>query len=1211
MALLPEGWIKGSGSSSAKAGMNGGMDFLCGRLVYYDEITNDYGSSDSERIEYLKSITMEQRVLNTRTVKTAGEGGLETFTTVVLDSLHYESHLMCTNCGPLGLRADVEPSTNRIALTDRSIAHIVVAVEDDESADIDFDLQTASDDIKAQVNKFRVCSCIVAYILIYIKHIPSCRPNLVYANMLCNKWYLMMWEEYNIPRPSKRKKIKLRMMLELFAVESAVFEKFMMPESGVDFADMQPDENGNLPPFCIEQLADVVRSLQRCLDLEVIHNAWSHSLDHSPATCAHVFQMNTVLSQLHGCELDRSTLSGVPPTPPGQAPPPPPRAPYGRQKETTLEDMENDKEREDGDDPEVDVFNQTFQYQPPQNTGPSGPSGAPGPSGARKSPQGDEAGQSVPLGHRDADLPPLASGAAPRERMQLPTDRVDPPRDTNGNPTITTVVVKGMMHGGMSRQSTMQLSEEMGIQRELRCEMSNRLTTKKMSNTVEVRGESVAGNTHQRLTNLFQDGSDKNKEPMHKMSSGRVISAKRAAGACMPSASDVLGRGMSSEFVKDIVEGNESKGFDTNGQFIGTKSTSWEYETFKNDSAVKGPADYNFNWARLTAFTKNRAAGADAATAPSGGASKQKSVWSNSARVIKQATARGDSKAFSLMMKESVSVECMRDTLFMIGQNQTDNKKRIPRQNYTSREVLNEKSCMLSGNETFKETTGAKTIHPHGMFSGNPKKTVLGTFELDPQFAFPTEIERPIGSTVATSDYQKRLDHLTNTRALPACITPDAFEKGVPIKESESCNGIYFNKHTASEHSALVVEMGLYLSNIPGIVGGKYTAVPDTFKWRKEKGERGPNQVDAEMEESRNSAVVDRRDTDNAMEEGGSGGSVSSHSVVVEQDDMERMGEDAEEDADEDFAETDSPNPDVGDESHTLQQLEASVDHPGSVDPNILPMAGASNAAAALGADQAAMQDSLPFEWDQFGMFFSCKFAETLHNDCHAYVDKVRAKFTDVYEDETRDTTLAGLPQIALRFPGVAEKNKALFPLSRSIPLVESRVCDVTKHMTSSRASKAITEAVSSFAHGRAIGYNDPEILEKEAEARGMDTAFNLTGNLFARSTWQRFTLSALDARGMLTPEEVIRVNDQGLCMRLRVRNHRGSVGHEDCNKNLEGNTLAVPHSFEAQERKKRMLAENENAGTTFQSLNSKRRAMQYELDSEMIVDDVNEEASV
>lgn len=35
--LLCDGWIKKSGTTSARAGMNGGMDDLCGRLVYYDE----------------------------------------------------------------------------------------------------------------------------------------------------------------------------------------------------------------------------------------------------------------------------------------------------------------------------------------------------------------------------------------------------------------------------------------------------------------------------------------------------------------------------------------------------------------------------------------------------------------------------------------------------------------------------------------------------------------------------------------------------------------------------------------------------------------------------------------------------------------------------------------------------------------------------------------------------------------------------------------------------------------------------------------------------------------------------------------------------------------------------------------------------------------------------------------------------------------------
>ena len=69
-----------------------------------------------------------KHVHNTRTVKTMGSNGLESFTTVVLDSLHYESHLMSTNCGPLGLKADVEPSSNRAALSDRSWAHVRACV---------------------------------------------------------------------------------------------------------------------------------------------------------------------------------------------------------------------------------------------------------------------------------------------------------------------------------------------------------------------------------------------------------------------------------------------------------------------------------------------------------------------------------------------------------------------------------------------------------------------------------------------------------------------------------------------------------------------------------------------------------------------------------------------------------------------------------------------------------------------------------------------------------------------------------------------------------------------------------------------------------------------------------------------------------------------------------------------------------------------------
>jgi hypothetical protein len=41
-----------------------------------------------------------QHVHNTRTVKTMGTNGLESFTTVVLNSLHYESQCVFSNSSP-------------------------------------------------------------------------------------------------------------------------------------------------------------------------------------------------------------------------------------------------------------------------------------------------------------------------------------------------------------------------------------------------------------------------------------------------------------------------------------------------------------------------------------------------------------------------------------------------------------------------------------------------------------------------------------------------------------------------------------------------------------------------------------------------------------------------------------------------------------------------------------------------------------------------------------------------------------------------------------------------------------------------------------------------------------------------------------------------------------------------------------------------------
>jgi hypothetical protein len=1139
----------------------------------------------------------------------------------VLDSLHYESYLMCTNCGPLGLKGEnVEPSTNRSALTDRSIPHIVHSTDDHATTgDIEFDPQTASDEVKQQINKYRVISSLVAYVLIFIKHIPACHPNMTYANMLCNKWYEILWNEYNLPVPAKRKKIKLRMLQLLFSAESATFEKFGIPESGVDFDDMKPDANGHLSPFAIEQLADVVRSMQRCLDFEVILNAWSHSLDHSAATAAHTFQMKTVLAQLHGSELDRRRLDGTPPPAPAAqagaaaaapAPvyastaeaspvPPPVRGSQGRSAEVVLADDDpNYIDHDTLGDMEAN-FQLQFPSGPAQGT-PAVPLGispvapavattaaaAPGasPSGASSS------SQQLPM-------PPPPPQQARRRPLQTDADGIESPSHVNGQRVLSTATTVRTMTEGMTRKRCAEVADELATQRELRCEFSSRAMSKKIPRTDQCE--------HVHLTAIFTDGRDKNKEPMHKMTStGKVISAKRAAGACMPSASDVLDRGVDEGFLKNIVCGMESREFDDAYAKIGIKAKGWEYEQLATEATMKGPADFDFNWARRIEFNQG-SGGADQAQQGGGGA-KQKSVWSRSARIIKAASANSP-RTFSLMKVHSMSVESMRDVIFMMAQTPIENRIRIPK-NISQRSNLNRTASMQSGTRDIQEMD-VETIHPRGMLQAPGKP--------DPMFLSPMAIDRPHNSTVAQSGFQTRLDHLTNHRALPACILPENFERGVPIKECEACNGIYFNKHTASEQASLVLEMGLYLSNVPGIAGGKYSAVPDSFKVIDTK--RLEDAQDALLEESR-AAHSDAEMAD---------ANAAARPREVVQDTFPALSpsRSAEEDAEEDFVEPEDSPLHSDEQSSEHSALAHGVECPELPDTGINPTAGACDRAARASIDPSAMVPTLPFEWDQSAIFFTIKMAQTLHNDVQPYVENVRATFPDVYEDEDCEDTLLGLPQMTLRFPGVTdnkrkhandvaeEKTNSLWPLSVSIPLEQSRFCDMERHIKASRASRGLTEAVHSIAHGRKIEYNDPEVLEHEAEARGVNSGFNMSGNLFARSAWQRFTLSALDARGMSTPEEEDRVNDQGLCMRYRVRNRRAMAQRDDHpgNPHLSNCTEARPMTFTAQERRKRERCgeEEEDELCQVQSLAAKRRALELELANSMLVDSCNRKVSV
>jgi hypothetical protein len=1164
---------------------------------------------------------MEQHADLQRTVKTMGSNGLESFTTVHLETLHFESHMMSTNCGPLGIKSDVEPGTNRAALSDRSVAHVVHAADDagQNKSDGEFNLESASDTVREQVNRLRVVSCLMAYGLVFIKHLPHCQPNITYARELTNKWDDIQNDEFNLPRPSRRKKLKRKMMFHVFAMESAVVEKFLWKHTAIDFEDMLPDANGNLSGFCMDQMVDVIRSLQRCLDHETILNAWSHNLDHSPPTTSHVFQMKTVLSQLHGADLDFRTLSGKLP-----------------------KQVEDARSRAGGRTPTQATAGGAHQGVAPAEPDHDNGNGiAPPPKRAKTSATAH--GGSTPRDGTEADdafdaalgggvAPPQAPPQAPAQQFapeaapmadddvqsththdetlggedEEEVEEVDktgvpspiPPQTPGGVDCCDRVQTKGLMQDGMTRRDCGRLAEQLETHRQLRADYSNRLAARGVSAIATPSGSSTRS-ALDTVADAMTDAKTKRGEAVHlHPSTGKRRAAKRAAAAILPTTQDVLASGYDDQFLKDIVQGRSSGSFGRPEwhHLLGLKrNLPWDYELLNHNSRADsgdaaaaggggggggepaahsnrllGPSEYDFNWAMHKSF-KNRS---DASM--SGG--KRKSTWTNATRVVKAASANARSNFFSLMHLESMTFESMRDTMFMMAQPAPENQMRIPTFSHQQTSFLNDRR-MMHNSQKILETSLPTEVHPYGMFEecADPHSS---SWKLKKEFKKPENMARPFdNSIVGDSGYQKRLDHLNRNLALPVVATPVSFSRGVPIKESEN-GGILFNKWIAREHSNLVVEAGVYLSRIPGVAGGDCKHVPDTFRepstLRTRRREKQTPVAQAEVGHNDDQLLADdfpelfnsEDDRDNSAPEDG-----YMPPTAEEQDGEQPDAADA--------ARVDAP---TGQAASDVRPAVARVSAPnGQTNAPGHARAGAAKVAAALSVDEDTRVNALPYEWDLLQLFLTYKMAGTIHHDVEDYVDNMRREFDQVFGKEDRLETLRDLPQMVLRFPGLCDRDAVLQPLSVRLSLdqPEGRFEDLgTRHKPVTVGCSDLTKStIHSISNGRQVKHDDPEVLAFEAEQRGLENGSTLKGNLFSRSSWLRFTLAQLDRRGMLTDKERERVHDQGICLRQRVVHEASCAG--TAMMEWMGQKDPLPcGSFEARERIKRETGVDDRAGS-------------------------------
>jgi len=1058
----------------------------------------------------------------------AGGVNVEGFQTRVIKTIHYETRVIATNYGAMGIRDSVEPDDARRALTERSFAQIVHPTAcSDEADDAAFMKDLDRVEMRIRINQMRLVSSLVAYVLIFIKELPFCRPNLRYASRLTDEWDHIFRTEYDIPTPTNRKKIKRRMLLELFAVESAVVEKFFTcMESSVEFEDMRPAADGSLSEWHVTQLADVVRNLQRHVDFENILNAWSHNLDHSVATSALPFHVKTVLAQMHG-------------------------------------DAINLRQLRTGAEPER----------------PLASAGGAGPSSSASSAAGGGG---------------LAHGANEGDPLRPPTAQNDAGDDAGDDAAFQAILPKPIMTDGLTRAECNRVATQLGTQRQLRNKMSSVLSDPATAPTGHALNKDEP--EHDRLTRIAR--SDASMCKIH--APGPIkISPKMAAGAILPSLDEVLNSGVPRELLERALNGRAGScaelGLQANSMaMIGVGDQDWEYKIAPRNTGYPGPADYDIGWVRMkvdggrgggqggqaqqqqsapsadpaadggASSGAGGAAAASTAIVPAGGGrgggggyGGGKSVWTRMARKVQHAVRDSNSRVYSLPEELNVNESAMRDAIYMIADgNDPSNQNRIPRRPPLD---LVRGRALLSGHSPISGSvlSDPSEVCPAGIFESRKRTDEF----LDPSaFARPTGVVVPVENSV----FQRRLDHFNNQCALPTCVRPQGFRMSAPIQEDKSDGGtIYWNKWVSAGHAAWVVEIAALLSNVPGLSGHALSSAPDALKARCARGARGASST--------------------------ARGSSSASPMEVDDDD------DAERPVVEDGRSNPAP-------PAALQHI---VENPDAQPMDTTPEPGANAKADAAPLRPDYKVPSMVYNWDMQAMAMTIIANDMLHYDWQGrkilnaqgkwdgvsrdlgVVQTQRAANADAFAGESLETTLRDRPQHSLRFPCKHGKANILMPLTRAVPIEQTRFAQACKsienaHMTAPEKFALLQQEAISL--GRPLNFSSLEYDAAESKIKNTDDLQELTGNIFARSTWVDFTAEQMERRGHGTEDEIERLTDHGIWMRLRVRNAKASAdgppAADDPYSALIGKVKrASLTSFEAQERMMVDFADDPKSG--------------------------------
>lgn len=271
--------------------------------------TNMKQQEGSDRTEYWKRILTQRSYVYNKPVPVKNPNGMETLRTVKLSTPHMETHAVLTNRGPGLTRNSSDTNDVMAAMVDRSVALFVRTLGAKTHSDAEFQSHLQKEDVKRRLRAFRIFTCLVALVRMFIYRNPAFAPDMAMAQKMWDEWdngENGLDQAYGLPKPSPRKNMKRVENCVTMTIVNAVAQIFFYKNTSYAFdcAKLEDDGSGGeqAKAFHMTMLWEVLPLLQPTQ--EIIHMAWSFGLNYNIGTSEMGLNTMTVVAEQFGMKID-------------------------------------------------------------------------------------------------------------------------------------------------------------------------------------------------------------------------------------------------------------------------------------------------------------------------------------------------------------------------------------------------------------------------------------------------------------------------------------------------------------------------------------------------------------------------------------------------------------------------------------------------------------------------------------------------------------------------------------------------------------------------------------------------------------------------------------------------------------------------------------------------------------------------------------------